>query len=203
VAVYGPVIATGSVEGTNFVYTKWRWSDMLTSMFHLTAGSTAPVQVDMGNGVLALGYDAGATPADASFSIQSTHKLAVTNSISGQGNFYFEPHAHVAATTLAGGTNVTFRLQLYVASVNGSFATTYYQRTNTLGFSATNQNNILSFGSITNNDLSGKSSVVFRGRMVRQTSTAQDIGAGAVVVLDSFDIHYPFDQIGSANRSGD
>lgn len=192
----------GAVTATNFVYTQWRWTDMTTSLFILTAGATAPVQVNIGNGVLALGYDTGVgTAADASFSLQSPHKFAQTNAQNPV--FWIGPHGHISATTLAAGTNATWVLYLYAAPVNGQYKDAFYIRTNTYGFTRTNGNDIISFGNITNNSWAGKSSVMFRGRMVRIASASNDVGSGAVCTLDSFDIHYPLTEIGSHAQNGD
>ena len=196
------VSVTGNLTASNMIYSAWRWTDMVTSLFILTAGATAPVQVNIGNGVLALGYDTGiGTAADASFSLQSPHKFAQTNAANPV--FWIGPHGHISATTLAAGTNATWVLYLYAAPVNGQYKDAFYIRTNTYGFTRTNGNDIISFGNITNNAWAGKSSVMFRGRMVRIASASNDVGSGAVCTLDSFDIHYPFDQQGSHAQSGD
>jgi len=199
----GNIESTGTnvaLHATNFVYSAWRWTDMLTSMFIVTDGNTEPVKVDTGDGILALGYDRGNNGADASFSLQSPHKFAATNAAN--PSIYIIPHSHSALLSAATGTNATWVLQLKIAPVGGIYSD-YYNITNTHTYTLTNGNEIVSFGRITNNLLSGRSSVKFRGRTFRIDSGAGDVGSGAVVTLDSFDIHIPIDQIGSAAENGD
>jgi hypothetical protein len=103
-------------------------------------------------------------------------------------------------TNIATGTNATFVLNLYYGSVWG-YLTNYYATTNTCSFTNANQHGVVDFGFVTNNSLSGKASVIFKGRVMRINGGTGSVGANPVW-LDSLDIHIPIDKVGSGSVWG-
>ncbi|MGV1047678.1 MAG: hypothetical protein ACOYD4_04015 [Solirubrobacterales bacterium] len=193
------VEATGEVAVANLRFLAPRWTDILTAGLGLQGNPTvqpALQPVLPGSLIYAYYFDNNDL---ASFSAQSPHSLAQTNDVFPQ--FYFEPHVHVSMTNFtAANSNITFRLALQVARPFGTYTNVAtYLRTNTIAITNASQHLIISFGNITNNDLQGHHSVIFRGSIGRLSSASADVGAGKVVAVDSVDIHIPFDQVGSSN----
>jgi hypothetical protein len=62
---------------------------------------------------------------------------------------------------------------------------------------------VLSFGNVTNNALSGRSSVLFKGRIMRVQGGDGELGAANPVWVDSLDIHMPTQELGSTGQGGD
>jgi len=193
------------VETTNLWLTTPRWVDSLAQGLSLAGGTAAPERADLpGSGWItpAQGYRYGWDDY-ASFSIQSWHVLATTNA--SLPRFYYEPHIHICATTLAAGTNATFVMEWQSSIVNAGY-TNYNIVTNTYGFVGTNRHGILSFGNITNDALAGHASVMFRGSIKRIQSSSNDVGQGLPanpdqkVFIDSLDFHIPIRVLGSSSQ---
>lgn len=197
--------ASGSVTATNFVHSKWKWIDILTSGDAIASNPTGdpPVLTQYGTSNYfgyAYFYNDAADGDKSYFTLQSAHKIATTNAAN--PNVWVEPHIHVTATTFAAGTNATFRLDLYYGSVFG-YLTNWYAKTNSVSMTNTYQHCVLSFGNLTNNAIfSGRSSVLFKGRIMRIDGGTGDIGANPVWV-DSIDIHIPVTELGSTGQTGD
>jgi len=198
--VSAPFTNSGTITASNFVYTYPRWTDAVASGYSFGAGLSAPddIKVYPGSAITGKAYGHG---DDMNFSVQAWHDLATTNALF--PDFYFEPHIHVSRNTNNAGTNVTFWMELHVAKVWGVFTNAIYRRTNTLTLTNLYQHGILSFGEITNNDLSGRSSVVFEAFVERVNGGAGDVGNTHSVFIHSADVHVPFKQLGSAGQKGD
>lgn len=201
----GYITTDGSVTATNFIHSKWKWIDILTSGDAIASNPTGdpPVLTQYGTSNYfgyAYFYNDAADGDKSYFTLQSAHKIAATNAAN--PNVWVEPHIHVTTTNFTAGTNATFRLDLYYGNVWG-YLTNWYAKTNTVSMTNTYQHCVLSFGNLTNNAIfSGRSSVLFKGRIMRIDGGTGDIGANPVWV-DSVDIHIPVTELGSTGQTGD
>lgn len=204
-AFFNSLWATNVVTGSNFVHSTWKWVDILTSGDAIASNPTGdpPVLTQYGTSNYfgyAYFYNDAADGDKSYFTLQSVHKIAKTNAAN--PDVWVEPHVHVTTTTFAAGTNATFRLDLYYGNVHG-YLTNWYAKTNTVSMTNTYQHCVLSFGNLTNNAIfSGRSSVLFKGRVMRIDGGTGDIGANPVWV-DSIDIHVPITELGSIGQTGD
>lgn len=200
--MYGTWTVTSNLTANNFILSTPRWVDALASGMNLAPSPTqAPSLEDLPGSSITkgMGYDHGDI---GYFTIQSPHVIASTNATF--PDVYYEPHIHVSPTTVASGTNITFRMEWQTATVFGNFTNvTTLLRTNRVTVTNINNHTILSFGFVTNNALSAKSSVVFRGAIERLPSTAGDVGDAANVIVDSVDFHIPIRVLGSSTIYSD
>lgn len=200
-------VPDGSVTATNFIHTTWKWVDILQSGTAIASNPSGdpPILTEIPGGSNFFGYayyyDSPTAGDKSYFSIQGIHKFASTNAT--HPNLWFEPHIHVTCTNMpANLSNVTFRLDLAYATVFGRY-TNGYVHTNTFSFTNVLQHGVLSFGNVTNNALSGRSSVLFKGRIMRVNGGDGDLGANNPVWVDSLDIHMPTTELGSTGQGGD
>lgn len=201
------------VETTNLWLSTPRWVDALASGLTLAGGTAAPEKAALPGSwtTAAEGYRYGHNDY-SSFAIQAWHVMASiqTNPASPAyfPSLFYEPHIHISVADISAGTNATFVLEWQTSIVNGSY-TNYNIRTNTYGFTATNTHSILSFGEITNNDLSAMASVIFQGSVKRIASASNDVGSGAApnqsrkIFITSLDFHIPVRVLGSASQRAD
>lgn len=194
----------GVVTASNFVHQTWKWVDILqtgAAMASNPAGDPPVLTQVPGQNYFGYGFYADSTTAGDKtyFSIQGVHKFALTNAQN--PDVWFEPHIHIMTTNRSVGSTCRFQVDLYYGTVLGTL-TNYYTATNTFTFTNIYQHGILSFGNVTNNALSGRSSVLFKGRIMRVTALADSIGAFPVWV-DSIDIHMPTQELGSTGQGGD
>lgn len=204
-------VSASYVSATNFYLSQPRWVDALAGGLTLAGGIAAPEKAAIPNSGSWIApaegyrYGYGGVGGDdyASFEIQAWHVMATINA--SFPSLYYEPHIHVCVADISAGTNATFVLEWTSARVNDLF-TNYYIRTNTYGFTKTNEHGILSFGNITNNALAGHASVMFKGTVRRTASATNDVGSGAApnqgrkVFVESLDFHIPVRVLGSAGQ---
>lgn len=199
--------ASSTLAASNFVHTTWKWVDVLVSGTAVASNPSGdpPVLTQIpGSNYFGYAYyaDSGTAGDRSYFSIQSPHKFASTNAAN--PNMYFEPHLHVSVTNITSGTesNATFRIDMNYGVVNG-FLTNYFVKTNTVNFTNAYFHSVLDFGNVTNNALSGRSSVIFRGRIMRINGGVTDLGNSNPVWVDSLDIHVPIQELGTVGQFGD
>lgn len=188
------VLATNSVTGSNFVTSVVKWVDIPMNYAFSVTGPNAPSLTAVTNSSLIqeLAFDNNdILYAQAQFS----HTVAITNAAF--PNFYFEPHVHFTTIGTLDSThsNVTWRIEWQVAAINGP----WYSGTNsvTSGVSSNHIHYMAELGHITNNTLG--ISAIFRCRLTRPASAAQDYSNAHDVLLDGFDLHLP---IGNRNAIG-
>lgn len=193
--IMATISTNGVITAKNITYSSPRWVDAVVSGMALRVGGTSPARtlVEAGTGIYGTGFDAN---DDADFALQLQHGTASTNSSFPQ--FYYGPHVHVSPTTLSGGTNFAMKLTYQVAYPNSSYSNSVVTLTNWVTFTNTSDHILLSFGNVTNNLLSGRDSVVFRGNIGSLTNDT-----GGRVIVDSMDFHFPLDSVGSTSISGD
>lgn len=188
----------GTAVASNFSFITPRWVDEKVSGLTLNPNpSSAPSlqPVVPGSIIQGLAWSIG---DKAYFSIQVQHGVADTNAVF--PNFYYQPHLHVSCSELAANSNATFAIHWQVATINSTYDSLYH-RTNTVTFATTNFHQILDFGYVTNNDLQGRDSFIFRGMIERIAGTA-DVAADTAFT-DSIDMHIPISEMGSRNSGGD
>jgi hypothetical protein len=191
------------IQGKDFKITPPRWGDVIVSGIALRNGGTSPTRelVTPDSGIYGTGF---ALNEDSDYVAQVQHGVASTNVYF--KNFYYNPHIHctVSAVT-APNTNATFVLTWEIAPVSSNFLGTSISRTGTVSFTVaeTNVHKLVSFGFVTNNVLQGADSLIFRGNIKRIATPTLGNDAGAKVIVDSLDYHFPFDSIGSTAIFGD
>jgi hypothetical protein len=195
------------IAGKDIKFTPPRWQDVTVSGVALRNGASSPGRKEVipGTGVYGTGFDIG---DDSDFAGQVQHGVASTNA--NFPEFYYNPHIHVTAPEVADpNTNATFVLTWQITPVNSNFLGTSISRTGTVSWTVgeTNVHKLLSFGSITNNLLQGRDSIIFRGNISRIATpvTGNDVpeSASSSVIVDSLDYHFPFDSVGSSAVFGD
>jgi len=187
------------IAGSDIKFTPPRWQDTVVSGITLRSGGSSPTRelVTPDSLIYGTGF---ALNEDSDFAAQVQHGVASTNMYF--PNFYIVPHVHVSAQNpSAPNTNMTFVMSYQIAPVNSNFTAITGVLTGTVSTATAGEHLILSLGSITNNTLQGQDSFVIRGNLLRQTSTANDVGGK--VIVDSLDFHIPFDSIGSTAINGD
>lgn len=191
--------ATPAVSNVVYIYPRWIDEKVSGLVFGSNPSVNPPsrVEVEAGTGIYGLAWEHN---DNADFTMQFAHGLATTNILFPQ--LYYDQHFHVSRKG-GTGTNVQFRITYQIGPVWGSFSNSIVTVTNTLTLTNSSDHGLLSFGTRTNNLLSGKDSVVVRGNILRLDSGAGDVGSGAIVFIDSMDFHIPVDSFGSDNRTGD
>ena len=179
---------SNSVTVTNLALTVPQWIDILANYSFSTTGPSAPSLTAVTNGsvIQELAFDNN----DILYAqVQFPHNLAITNAAFPV--FYWEPHVHFSTIGTIGpvNSNVTWRIEWEVASINGAFTN---RGTNTATMGVTNDftHRVLELGHITNSPPLGISAV-FRCRLTRPASALRDYGTGHDVLLDGFDLHVP------------
>ena len=172
---------------TNLALIKPQWVDVFCNYAWSTVGPSAPALVDVTNDFLVKGL--GFDNSDMLYATcQLPHNVAVTNASFPQ--FYFSPHIHfdTVGTLDATHSNVTWKVEWDLSSINGLFST---RGTNsvTVGVDANYTHKLASFN-ITNDPPPGISAI-FRCRLTRPASVAQDYSNAHDVILDGFDLHIP------------
>lgn len=177
------------------------WMDVTAGAFVLGSGVATPVKVDAYPGAPYKVY-AFDTADAAYFTLQTQHKLAVTNVWFPVLTYDRHLHAKLTAKPTTGQSNITVALDYRLAVPNGTFES-LVSITNTTTLTATNTHYLVDWGAITNNALSGASSVIIEGGIRRIAGGAGDI-TDNVVCFESLDFHFPFEvPLGSQNRLGD
>lgn len=187
-ALYLEVTPTGDTVMTNAVLKKPQWVDVTLNYAYSVTGPSAPslTAVTNSSAIQALAFDNG----DILYAIgQMPHNLAVTNSIF--PNFYFNPHVHFCTIGTLNNThsNVTWRMEWDLANVNGGWTTA---GTNSVTMGVTNNftHYVVSLGPITN-AVPSEISAVFRCRIMRPASVAQDYSNSHDVLFLGTDLHVP------------
>lgn len=182
--------ATNMTVGGNLLLSTPKWVDVPVNYAYSVTGPSAPTLTATTSNALisVLGFDNG----DILYGIaQMPHNLAVTNSAF--PNFYIQPHVHFSVDKYIDNThtNVTWTMVWQWADENGNFTT--LQGTNTvttgIGTDAGAKHVIASLGYITNNaaGITG----IFRCRLTRPASVAQDYSNAHDVFLNALDLHVP------------
>ena len=177
------------------------WMDVTAGAFVLGQGVATPAKVDAYPGAPYKVYAFDDTDV-AYFTLQTQHKLAVTNVWFPE--LVYDRHLHVKLTDTpsAGQSNITVAVDYRLAKPNSTFES-LVSMTNTVTLAATNTHYLVDWGTITNNNLSGASSVIIEGGIRRISGGAGDI-TDNVVCFESLDFHFPFETpLGSQNRTGD
>jgi hypothetical protein len=204
---FGDVNFNTLIAGKDIKFTPPRWQDVTVSGVALRNGASSPGRKEVipGTGVYGTGFDIG---DDSDFAGQVQHGAASTNA--NFPEFYYNPHIHVTAPEIADpNTNATFVLTWQITPVNSNFLGTSISRTGTVFWTVgeTNVHKLVSFGSITNNLLQGRDSIIFRGNISRIATPVigNDVpeSASSSVIVDSLDYHFPFDSVGSSAVFGD
>lgn len=175
-----------------------KWDDASIQFYWAATGPTAPAATAVTNGssILGMGFTAGGIGTEKAYgSCQFSHGIVASNA-----STYLVPHLHVSPATAltAGQTNIAFTMIFDVMNIGGKYNGPYTV-TSQIGLNAsgnTPYNNIIDLGNFTNffPTLSG----IFRCTVVRATASS-NVYAGTVI-LDSADIHYQKDSLGS-NKS--
>lgn len=175
------------------------WRDQIISGMALGAGASAPGVVAVSAGFIrGLGFAHG---EDGHAACQFNHDVAPTNA--SLPAFYVEPHVHLSAVSLAGGTNATFAFRWEWAAINGRYTNSSGSLTNSVSFTNLYDHVMMEFGHVTNDAMQGAISSILRFGIERLNGGAGDMGNTRAVVVDSVDVHYPVWRLGSAEPSTD
>lgn len=181
-------LANFTLGVSNVALIKPQWNDFMVNYAFSTTGPNAPNLTAVTNGsvIQALAFD----NADMLYAqCQFPHNIATTNALFPQ--FIWNPHIHfsVNGTIDATHSNVTWRAEWELASINQLWNT---RGTNsvTTGITQNGFHYVVGLGPITNAVPPGISTI-FRCRLMRPASAAQDFSNAHDVFLDGFDLHLP------------
>lgn len=192
VNIAGKLDVTGNITSTNFVLLSPQWIDIPMNYGFSVTGPSAPALTAVTNAsaIQELAFDNG----DMLYAqAQMPHTIATTNSLF--PSQYIEPHVHFSTigTLDATHSNVTWRVEWELASINGQYSR---RGTNTVttGVDSNGKHFMAELGHITNNPPL-TISAVFRCRLMRPASGAQDYSNSHDVLLDGLDLHVPIGNV--------
>lgn len=172
-----------------------KWKDGILQYYWASTGPTAPAATAVTNGstIQGIGFTVAGLGTQTLYgSLQFGHDIVASNNF--VGTTYTQPHLHVSPTTApsAGSSNVNFLIVYDMMNMDG---TKYgpITRTKQIGMPNLTFNNILAFPNETN--FFPAYSGVFRCSIIRTNATSNEYNA--TIILDSADVHYPVDKLGT------
>lgn len=190
--LYATNIYSSNITSSNMVLRTPQWIDVLCNYGYSTVGINAPglIASASNSAISQLAFDNN----DQLFgTAQMPHNLAVTNA--SFPSLYIVPHVHFSVDKYidATHTNVTWQLVWQWANINGSFISLQGTNSVTTGITQGAINYLADFTPITNNT-AGISSL-FRCRLMRPASVAQDYSNAQDVFMNQLDLHVPIGNV--------